>query len=211
MMYGESANSLKVPATPKAIARCPDCKTDLIAKCGTKNIWHWAHSTLVECQSYKEPETEWHRAWKAKFPPYACEIKVGDCRADVRLPTGTVIEFQHSPIDLENIYKREKVYGTDMIWFVDGYEFSERFYVTELRTHANFQWDHRRKWVSDLRRPIFIDFLKTKSLIFQMVKNYGKYGWGYVLSEERFMEKFARDFLIFKKQTQLNLFDFAGA
>jgi hypothetical protein len=39
--------------------------------------------------------------------------------ADVKAPHGLVVEFQHSPLSLEEISAREKFYG-NMIWIVDG-------------------------------------------------------------------------------------------
>lgn len=40
-------------------------------------------------------------------------------RADVRTPSGTVVEFQHSPITLETIQERETFYG-DLMWVFDA-------------------------------------------------------------------------------------------
>ena len=49
-------------------ATCPCCETDLIAKCGKIKVHHWAHKKGHECDPWWEPETEWHRTWKSKFP-----------------------------------------------------------------------------------------------------------------------------------------------
>jgi competence protein CoiA len=36
-------DGIKISPTPKEIAICPFCKNDVIPKCGSVNIWHWAH------------------------------------------------------------------------------------------------------------------------------------------------------------------------
>ena len=114
----------RIQATPKAKGTCPACGADMIAKCGTIKVWHWAHRGRRHCDPWWEPETEWHRAWKSEFPEDWNEVVVRSDAdkfhiADVRLPTGKVIEFQHSHISCDDRYAREAFYG-DMIWVVDG-------------------------------------------------------------------------------------------
>jgi competence CoiA-like predicted nuclease len=93
-----------------------------MSKCGSINIWHWAHVTTVDCDAWGEPESEWHLNWKRGLPLDWIEVVMedDDCkhRADIRLPTGLVIELQHSPISVEEIQKREAFYQ-NMIWIFD--------------------------------------------------------------------------------------------
>jgi len=43
---------------------CPGCTRPVIAKCGRQRVRHWADKSNVMCDSWWEPETEWHRFWK---------------------------------------------------------------------------------------------------------------------------------------------------
>jgi ribosomal protein L33 len=40
----------------------------LTPKCGKIKVHHWAHKNDLNCDSWREPETEWHRQWKNRFP-----------------------------------------------------------------------------------------------------------------------------------------------
>ncbi len=115
----------RVEASPNQKGLCPNCNRPVIAKCGDKNVWHWAHRNLSSCDSWWEPETEWHRNWKNKFPPEWQEKVFFDEDtnekhiADVYTNYKLVIEFQHSHIDPKERTKREAFYK-NMIWVVDG-------------------------------------------------------------------------------------------
>ena len=103
---------------------CPFCNDEVIAKCGTCRAFHWAHRGIRDCDSWAE-ETDWHRAWKNKFPAECQEFIQHDAHtgerhiADVRTRLGLVIEFQHSPLDPLERAKRERFYR-NMVWVVDG-------------------------------------------------------------------------------------------
>lgn len=104
---------------------CPSCKGEVIAKCGSHRIPHWAHRGIRDCDSWGEKETEWHRRWKNNFPTEFQEFiqhdeKSGERHiADVRTNFGLVIEFQHSHLDPLERATRERFYG-NMLWVVDG-------------------------------------------------------------------------------------------
>ena len=114
----------RVEATPKAIGVCPCCGSEVVAKCGNKKVWHWAHKSKQVCDHWWENETQWHRDWKNCFPEEWQEVvhfvEDGEKHiADVKTPSGLVIEFQHSAIKPEEIKSREK-FHKHMIWIVDG-------------------------------------------------------------------------------------------
>ncbi|WP_069661318.1 competence protein CoiA family protein [Arcticibacter eurypsychrophilus] len=46
---------------------CPGCLQSVIARCGTEKIHHWVHLKNKVCDSWWEPETEWHSLWKIIF------------------------------------------------------------------------------------------------------------------------------------------------
>ena len=124
MRYALVENSL-AEAQPQSKGSCPGCSQSVTAVCGEKRIWHWRHRAVKDCDRWWEPETEWHRAWKSRFPKEWQEIFMPDPAtsekhmADVRTGHGLVIEFQHSHIDPEERRTREKFYQ-NMIWVVDG-------------------------------------------------------------------------------------------
>jgi len=115
----------RVEALPGGRGICPFCKGEVIAKCGTHRVSHWAHRRIQDCDSWAGNETDWHRAWKNKFPAECQEIIQHDGQsgerhiADVRTPYGLVIEFQHSHLDPLERAARERFYG-NMVWVVDG-------------------------------------------------------------------------------------------
>lgn len=107
---------------------CPSCGKELVSKCGNIKIHHWAHKNLKDCDSWSEPETEWHRKWKNQFPEEFREVVFNDPetnethRADVHTGRGITLEFQNSPISKEELKSREKFY-TKLIWVVNGQKF----------------------------------------------------------------------------------------
>jgi hypothetical protein len=105
---------------------CPACLQTVFARTGEQRIDHWAHQSKKSCDSWWEKESEWHRAWKDKYPVDQQEAGITDAQsgerhiADIRTPHGLVIELQHSPIDPQERRSRERFYGKDMVWVVDG-------------------------------------------------------------------------------------------
>ncbi len=90
---------------------CPGCKGKLIAKCGSIKIHHWAHQRSVDCDMWWEPITQWHIEWQNNFPWDWREVIVRHegsdkfHRADIHTPDGLTIEFQHSPLAIEELEK----------------------------------------------------------------------------------------------------------
>ncbi|MBT4968579.1 MAG: hypothetical protein HOM80_06195 [Bacteroidetes bacterium] len=105
---------------------CPLCTLQVIPITGPKRIHHWRHfPSKSTCDLWKESESEWHRAWKNKFPDEWQEVIRHDPVtlekhiADIFHPRKElVIEFQHSPISLVEIKSRELFYGK-LCWVLD--------------------------------------------------------------------------------------------
>ena len=118
-------NDNRVEAQPQLKGLCSCCSNPVIAKCGSRKIWHWAHKSKTDCDNWWEPETEWHRAWKSNYPNDWQEVSLlngstGEKHiADVSTAHNLVIEFQHSHIDPQERTSREKFYK-NMVWVVDG-------------------------------------------------------------------------------------------
>ncbi|EJN16274.1 competence protein [Bradyrhizobium sp. YR681] len=119
------AGGKRVEAYLEGRATCPVCGSEVIAKCGTHRVHHWAHRGIQDCDSWVEKETEWHRAWKNYFPAECQEFVQHDGQsgerhiADVRTSHGLVLEFQHSHLNSPERAAREGFYG-NMVWVVDG-------------------------------------------------------------------------------------------
>ncbi len=117
-------NNKRQEAQPGLTGNCELHGCPVIAKCGKVKIWHWAHIGQRQCDPWKESETEWHRAWKNCFPVGWQEVTLlaanGDKhRADVKTDQDYVIEFQYSPIKLEECQARENFYKK-LVWVVNG-------------------------------------------------------------------------------------------
>ena len=153
-------------------ALCPVCDAEVIAKCGDKNIHHWAHKSNKECPHWWENETQWHRDWKNQFPDDWQEIehtsKTGEKHiADVKTPNDLVVEFQHSPIKPEEILARNNFYE-NIVWVVDGKrrKTDEKRFEEVLNPASGAWkfWDNSsllRDW-SSIQKPVFFDFGKPK-------------------------------------------------
>lgn len=103
---------------------CPNCGSELLARCGDVKINHWSHKGTKNCDSWWENETEWHRKWKDQFPKEWQEVVHFDDKgekhiADVRTKTNWIIEFQHSYIKPEEQKSRNDFYSK-LVWVIDG-------------------------------------------------------------------------------------------
>lgn len=209
-------DEVKTLATPGDRANCPACSGEVIAKCGDINIWHWAHKDTVDCDTWHEPETKWHLAWKSMFPSSWAEvpvIKYGKKHiADIIRPDGLVIEFQHSPISPDQIRSRE-IFYQNMIWVFDIQECAEQHpsggcvwtgdhlhHFTEARfevrrninkNYWTFRWKHPRKHVACTTSDCYLDIGNG---LFQLKKMYidePPYGgWGYKVNMIDFLARY---------------------
>lgn len=132
-------NDERVEAFRGGRGKCPLCGSEMIAKCGTRVMHHWAHQRPLECDPWWENETPWHRAWKNLYPLECREVshtaQNGEIhRADVRTPTGIVIEFQHSTMPDTERHSREEFYG-NLVWVLDGRSFEKNFYICHGLPH----------------------------------------------------------------------------
>lgn len=214
MLFAIDENNKKILATPNSKAICPQCKQKVISKCGEINIWHWSHVNSADCDTWNEGETEWHWNWKSKFSGLSeiPIIKNGVMhRADICLPNGVVIEFQHSPISVKEIQERESFYER-MIWVFDiqsacdpywmeiisnplkingvqpdsgNFQIRGRLGINELCT---FRWKHPRKSIAYAKSPVYLDL--GFGNLFQLIKMYPNIpcgGKGYIRNRDEFI------------------------
>lgn len=107
---------------------CPECGQEVIAKCGSLVVSHWAHVATAgeETCWASEPKTQWHIDWQNKWDEQQREViiksgqskHIADIVANVN-GINIVIEFQHSSISSEDIKKREDFYER-MVWVFDA-------------------------------------------------------------------------------------------
>lgn len=128
MLIAVDKNGNRIYPRKNIDACCPICKKRVIAACGDIMIHHWKHESIVDCDTWKGEETEWHQGWKKEFPIDWQEVvieKNGEIhRADIMTSTGLVIELQHSNISTTAIMEREKFYNK-MVWLIDAKPFIE--------------------------------------------------------------------------------------
>ena len=120
---------------------CPICGAETIPKCGPRVVHHWAHKGRRDCDPWWENETDWHREWKGYFPEECREIthvaEDGEIhRADIKTPTGIIIEVQHSSMTDAERTAREVFYG-NLVWIIDGRGFRQNFDVYHELPHPN--------------------------------------------------------------------------
>lgn len=177
MKFALVNDSKQLPA-PGVSGECPSCGAEMISKCGNVRVPHWAHRSVKHCDSWWEPETEWHRAWKSEFMVERQEIALrasdGELHiADVHHPeTGLALEFQHSAIKPEEAASRE-AFWRNMAWVVDGLRLKRmrsKFFqdLSRYRLHLNtsrlfmFAVPQEEELVPAIWRqrgaPVFLDF-----------------------------------------------------
>lgn len=147
-------NNMREEATKNQVGDCPLCKSPVRAYCGEFMAHHWKHINL-DCDTWNEPETEWHRNWKNKFIEDWQEIVKFDALsnekhiADIYNPhIDLVIEFQNSPISNEEIKSREEFYKK-LIWVLNLKDITKnlKFYhnfdegVSEIAQKYCKKWD----------------------------------------------------------------------
>jgi hypothetical protein len=135
MTFGLDENKRRVRATPDGKAWCPLCGELLTSKCGNIKRHHWSHSNQRDCDPWTEPETEWHREWKNKFPERWQETIITNSEgvkhiADIKTSYGAVIEFQNSFISSQTISEREQFYK-EMVWVINAKPFFENLKLRE--------------------------------------------------------------------------------
>ena len=163
MIYAKDENGNKIKAKRKATATCFHCGEKLTPKCGDVNAWHWSHSKKTECDSICKDMSQWHIDWQDMFPEETREVRVdykdGYRIADVKLSSGLVIEFQHSPILSEIMWEREKAHE-NMIWILDHTSNYYRIY-REGNGVYYMALSGFKKNFSYANKPIYINFYKN--------------------------------------------------
>lgn len=98
---------------------CPCCKGEMIRKVGKVKSHHFAHISAVCDTWYSENKGSWHRNLQNCFSPDSQEVLVKSDNSEVYhisdvflkgKERNTIIEFQHSPMSIQEFTKRNDFY-----------------------------------------------------------------------------------------------------
>ncbi|WP_162652138.1 competence protein CoiA family protein [Lentilitoribacter sp. Alg239-R112] len=160
-------NNIRTEASINLIGTCPHCGNGMIPKCGPIKINHWAHKRRKKRDCNWEKETPWHRAWKNEFPAewqeYSQRDETGEMHiADVFVPDGFAIEFQHSLIRREEVEARTNFYP-NICWIVDG-----------LRLKTGWEKFRRALWIGYMRTIDGVEIHKTSPGYSQLLSEWAR-------------------------------------
>lgn len=179
-------NAERVTAEPGGRGECPCCRGDVMAKCGSIVVWHWAHKA-DDCDPWHEPESEWHIRWKRRFPDDWQEVVIGNHRADVKTPK-LVVELQASSISAEEIKEREQHYR-NMVWLLRGDDFKDNLWLRQRAGFMSFRWRWPRKSWWSAQMPVVIDTGDGLLLVKKLHANTPCGGWGVWITETEFLTR----------------------
>ncbi|RMB60924.1 hypothetical protein EAX61_05430 [Dokdonia sinensis] len=176
----------RIEAQPNLIAECPNCGNAVRSYCGEQIVHHWKHIKLSDCDDWYETETEWHRNWKNHFDKSYQEVIRFDKNTNEKhiadIYNGekdVVLEFQHSPIEIQEIKAREIFYDR-MIWIIDliaikdnlefhksksaiEYELSKMRHnlPKDFKVKEDFEMNESQKQVGDFLNMLGLDSVNT--------------------------------------------------
>jgi hypothetical protein len=185
----------RVEAFPWGRGLCPLCGSEVIAKCGPRVIHHWAHNRPRDCDPWWENETSWHREWKNLFPIECRETSHtaddGEIhRADIKTPTGIVIEAQHSSMTDAERQSREEFYG-NLVWVIDGSRFRKNFDVYHGLPDPNCElardlvWAKAKRHMNGANVGMFFRLSEARKERPDIAKGEVRSGWIHSIDEIR--------------------------
>ena len=211
-------NNERITAKPNLIAKCICCGEEVRPYCGKVITHHWKHIKADRCDSWQENETKWHREWKNKFEKKNQEVirynsENGEKHiADIHFHNiNLTIEFQHSPIKIDEIKSRESFYKK-LIWVID---------LTPYKKNVSFNsniYEAFRKFSNDLidkekqlhkkneDKKSHLDLIKSEKQLFELLEYFAlikkKYFPAYFINNKK--SSTARRLLkfIYKKKSE---------
>lgn len=178
---------------PKGSGKCPMCASEMVAKCGPRVMHHWAHHQSRNCDPWWENETPWHREWKNLYPINCREVSHtaddGEIhRADVKTPTGIIVELQHSTMSDGERIARESFYK-NLVWVLDGSVFFQNFDIfhmlpaPESPIAQDIVWSKARRHMEGANRGLFFRVSEAREEDPSATKATVRGGWIRSLSE----------------------------
>lgn len=168
---------------------CLHCGGDVLAKCGSIRVHHWAHRSGRDCDTWSEGIGPWHLWWQGQVRPEFVEVPVGRHRADILGSGNLVIELQHSAISPEAVRERETHYGA-MLWLIDAIK---RFGGLVSGSRFFFSFGRTRHFQS-CNKPVvldFADFLVEVEAIDDVIPGFS--GFGVIRDPAWFFHRYLAD------------------
>lgn len=193
MLYALDESGALVSAFPHGRAVCPVCRSPVLAKCGELVTWHWAHQAQVECDSFGEPETEWHREWKRAFESLGYTVErvfQGDGethRADVYDSVRRrVVELQHSALDARAVWARiwfYRQYAGGLVWLFDARAWNLALAWRDGYWSFRWRWPRRSLFDAFRHPPVYLHLGEYPTRVLKVMRLYDDTttaGWGYL-------------------------------
>jgi len=155
-------------------ANCPGCGGVVTAKCGDYKQNHWAHLNTTSSCKYK-PMSDFHLMVQSLFHESFLEKISIDSNgekhiADIEI-NGIVLEVQNSPIDYDEVQKRN-LHHKNVVWVLNWETFfGDSFKVDEINLQL-VRLNHRRKMFLNFKDNAFFVF-KNETFYLCKVSNTG--------------------------------------
>jgi hypothetical protein len=207
MLWALSTTGQRIKPAPGVKGVCPICGTEVLAKTGYINIWHFSHRSKQDCDNWSENESAWHYKWKSLVPEEMQEVVIKRTfhvrerlselfhdeerihRADIHNSRQTVIELQHSPLTIPKIQERENFY-INLVWLFDFTDATHQFFFKPRDDHETFTWRRPKRWMIAIGKPLFLDFGGDWVFLVKRLQATGRagpfQGWGYKISKDDF-------------------------
>lgn len=140
---------------------CPTCGGRVILRQGSINVAHFAHRSNECVDNWHYDMSEWHYSMQKRFPEEQREVIVkymGQThRADI-LHRNQIIEFQHSPISIEELEERNNFYnaaGYSVAWVFDVQEQydSKAITVENYDKALMYKWSNPKRCLQCFPKP----------------------------------------------------------
>ena len=179
-------NSERITPLPGQRTFCPCCKSEVNAKCGKVNAWHWAHLPGALLQRTCIPFSAWAAHWKSLVEPDECEIRDGDYIIDILDRFRRPILLRDTTPDVCEIHDYENRYP-NLVWLIDGRDFHDNCNFRQQDYGHSFRWKWPRRSYFSARRPMFWDFGDWVFEVKKLHPNLPCGGWGRFLRPEAFI------------------------
>lgn len=167
MLFAYNKERVKVSPEPKTTGICILCGNDMISKCGTEKVWHWAHKVgSNDCDNWYEPITNWHKEWMDFFSSEETEVMIVKESSnekhviDIKTKSGQKIDLQSKRIKNDEIEKRDRFWG-GALWIINSEEFYKEglnFVNNEERSKNYVEiiegWNYPNSIVHEIKRRV---------------------------------------------------------
>ena len=140
---------------------CPICGGSVIIRQGSINVAHFAHRSNECTDNWHYDMSEWHYSMQKRFSEEQREVVVKYMkkihRADI-LHSNCIIEFQYSPISIEELKERNNFYneaGYSVAWIFDVQEQydSEAITIKDCDGALMYKWSNPKRCLQCFPQP----------------------------------------------------------